>query len=270
MSQTHEDAIWARIKLARHPKRPTSQSIIPRVFDDFIELAGDRQFSDDKAFIVGIGSFEGTPVTIIAQEKGISTPERIKRNFGMPHPEGYRKALRAMRQAEKFHRPIIVFIDTPGAYPGVGAEERGQAQAIAYNLFEMSGIKTPIIAFVISEGGSGGALAIGVADKVYMLENSIYSILSPEGFASILFKDSTLAKKAAGLMKLTAEDLQSYRIIDGKIKEAPGGFHEDIEYTIGQIKTTIKKDLKRLCCQSSETILNNRYLKYRRIGAYKE
>lgn len=270
MSQTHEDRIWEKIKLARHPKRPTSQTIIPRIFDDFVELCGDREFGNDKAFITGIASFDGIPVTVIAQEKGITTPERITRNFGMPHPEGYRKALRMMRQAEKFNRPIIVFIDTPGAYPGIGAEERGQAQAIAFNLFEMSAIKTPIIAFVISEGGSGGALAIGVADRVYMLENSIYSILSPEGFASILFKDSTLAKKAAGVMKLTADDLLSYQIIDGKVKESSGGFHEDIELTIKQMKTIIKKEIKRLSSLSSEQIVTNRYQKYRRIGAYKE
>jgi len=270
MNPNIEDVIWTKIKLARHPKRPTSQSIIPLVIDDFIELFGDREFSDDHAFITGIGRFEGLPVTVIAQEKGITTPERIERNFGMPHPEGYRKAMRAMKQAEKFHRPIIVFIDTPGAYPGIGAEERGQAQAIAKNLFEMTSIKTPIIAFVISEGGSGGALAIGVADKVYMLENSIYSVLSPEGFASILFKDSTLAKKAASLMKLTSEDLYSFKIIDGIVKEAEAGFHENVELTVKHMRQIIKKELKQLTKLDPDALLEHRYQRFRRMGVVVE
>jgi len=270
MNAIREDAIWAKIKLARHPKRPTSQTVIPLIVDDFIELFGDRAFADDRSFITGVGRFEGMPVTVIAQEKGISTPERIERNFGMPHPEGYRKALRAMKQAAKFQRPIIVFIDTPGAYPGIGAEERGQAQAIANNLFEMTSIKTPIIAFVISEGGSGGALAIGVADKVYMLDNSIYSVLSPEGFASILFKDSTLAKKAAALMKLTSEDLLSFKIIDGIVKEAEGGFHENVELTVKHMRQIIKRDLRQLGKLSEDDLLERRYERFRRMGVVAE
>ncbi len=269
MNQTIEDAIWAKIKIARHPKRPTAQTVIPLLIYEFIELHGDRAFADDRSFITGIGFFQGTPITIIAQEKGISTDERIARNFGMAHPEGFRKALRAMKQAEKFHRPILVLIDTPGAYPGIGAEERGQSQAIATNLFEMSTIKVPIIAIVLSEGGSGGALAIGVADKVYMLDNSIYSILSPEGFASILFKDSALAKKTAPLMKLTADDLLAFKVIDGKIKEDELGFHENIASTIQHMRQVIKRELKALAKLDQTSLLNHRYDKFRHIGVFK-
>jgi acetyl-CoA carboxylase carboxyl transferase subunit alpha len=270
VSEQLENAIWAKIKLARHPKRPTSQTVIPLLIDGFVELFGDREYGDDHAFITGIGFFDGMPITIIAQEKGLTTEERIYRNFGMPHPEGYRKALRSMKQAEKFHRPILVLIDTPGAYPGIGAEERGQAQAIARNLFEMISIKTPIIAFVLSEGGSGGALAIGIADRVYMLENSIYSVLSPEGFASILFKDSTLAKKAAAMMKLTADDLHAFNIIDGKIKEDINGFHENIDLTIKHMHQVIKKELRHLQKLDGTTLLEQRYQKYRKMGAYQD
>src|SRR5690554_2313338 len=204
---------WDTVKLARHPERPTSIDLINYLFTDFMELHGDRQFSDDHSIIGGIGFLGKVPVTIIAQEKGVKTEEKIKRNFGMPHPEGYRKALRLMKQAEKFNRPIITIIDTPGAYPGIGAEKRGQAGAIAVNLQEMFNLKTPIISVVLSEGGSGGALAIGVADRIAMFENAIYSILSPEGFAAILYKDNTLASQAAELMKITAKDLKEFRIV---------------------------------------------------------
>ena len=209
---------YDQVKLARHPKRLTSRQVIKKVFPDFIELKGDRLYGDDPAIVGGIASFEGIPVTIIGQEKGIDTQDKIKHNFGMPHPEGYRKALRLMKQAEKFHRPIITFIDTPGAYPGIGAEARGQAQAIATNLKEMMGLKTTIIVVVLSEGGSGGALAIGVGDEILMFEHAIYAILSPEGFASILYKDSSKAKEAAEIMKITSHDLKEMGIIDGIIK----------------------------------------------------
>ena len=266
----NEEKVWEKIRLARHPKRPTASVLIKQLFPDFIELHGDRQFGDDSSLIGGLATFMGQSITIIAQEKGSSTDEKIARNFGMPHPEGYRKALRLMKQAEKFHRPIIFIIDTPGAYPGIGAEERGQAQAIAYNLFEMIAIQTPMIGIVLSEGGSGGALAIGVTDTLLMLENSVYSIISPEGFASILFKDSTKAKAAAALMKLTAEDLLGFGIIDGIVPEAKGGFQEDVNFTLSQLKILLQKHLKQLLKLSHTTLLKNREKKFRDFGVFEE
>ena len=210
---------WDKVLEARKVQRPKALDYIENIFDDFMELHGDRLYGDDKAIIGGIGFLDDIPVTVIGEQKGKSTKENMERNFGMPNPEGYRKALRLMKQAEKFNRPIITFIDTPGAYPGLGAEERGQGEAIARNLLEMSRLEVPIICVVIGEGSSGGALAIGVGDKILMLENSIYSILSPEGFASILYKDSSLYKKAAKEMKITAKDLKELDIIDEIIKE---------------------------------------------------
>ena len=265
-----EEQVWESVRLARHPKRPTASTIIKHLFPDFLELHGDRFFGDDSSIIGGLATFHGQAVTIIAQEKGTNTDEKIARNFGMPHPEGYRKALRLMKQAEKFNRPIIIFIDTPGAYPGIGAEERGQAQAIAFNLFEMIDIKTPIIGCVLSEGGSGGALAIGVTDHLFMLENSIYSIISPEGFASILFKDATKAKVAAALMKLTAQDLHSFKIVDTIIKEVEGGFHEDIPFTIDQLNTQIKQTLSQLKKKSLKQLMEQRYQRFRNIGLFSQ
>ena len=220
---------WDRVLLARKSDRPKAQEYINAIFDEFIELHGDRNFGDDKAIIGGIATLDGMPVTVIGEQKGRNAKENIERNFGMPNPEGYRKALRLMKQAEKFNRPVITFIDTPGAYPGMGAEERGQGEAIARSIMEMSSLKVPIICVVIGEGSSGGALAIGVGDKVVMLENAIYSILSPEGFASILYKDSSKAKEAAENMKLTAKDLKELNIIDDVIKEPEGGAQEDFE-----------------------------------------
>jgi len=260
---------WEKVKLARHPKRPTSQYLIKELFPDFIELHGDRGFGDDAAIIGGIGTFNNIPMTIIAEEKGISTEDKIKHNFGMPHPEGYRKALRLMKQAEKFKRPILCIIDTPGAYPGIGAEERGQAQAIAYNLHQMMGIKTPIIIVVLSEGGSGGALAIGVGDHVMMFENSIYAILSPEGFASIVYKDSTKADYAASLMKLTAEDLKSFGIIDTIIPEEEG-LHINPDAGLLNLKTELSKVVKKLNSLTESKLLSHRYLKYRKMGVFIE
>jgi acetyl-CoA carboxylase carboxyl transferase subunit alpha len=265
-----EDAIWNIIKLARHPKRPTAMTLVSQLITDFVELHGDRQFGDDPSMVTGIGFFEGHAVTIIAEEKGTNTEEKIRRNFGMPHPEGYRKALRLMKQAEKFSRPILLFIDTPGAFPGLGAEERGQGQAIALNLFEMIDLKVPLIAVVVSEGGSGGALAIGVADRIYMFENSIYSIISPEGFASILFKDSTQAKKAASIMKLTAQDLLHFKIIDTILPEVQGGMQENITFSLDALRQTIKKDLKALTNYDPDKLLQQRYKKYRSLGAYED
>ena len=248
---------WDKVLEARKPLRPKTFDYIDNIFDNFIELHGDRLYGDDKSIIGGIATIEDIPVTVIGEQKGKTTNENMLRNFGMPNPEGYRKALRLMKQAEKFNRPIITFIDTPGAYPGIGAEERGQGEAIARNLLEMSKLRIPIICIVIGEGSSGGALAIGVGDKVLMLENSIYSILSPEGFASILYKDSNLYKEAAEKMKITARDLKALGIVDEIIKE------NDI---FANVKNSIIKNLKELNELDKEKLLYNRYKKYRNIG----
>ena len=220
---------WERVNIARYQDRPTSLDYIEILIEDFMEFHGDRFYGDDPAIIGGVGRFSGMPVTVIGHQKGKKTKENIKRNFGMPNPEGYRKALRLMKQAEKFNRPIITFIDTPGAFCGIGPEERGQGEAIALNLMEMSRLKTPIISIVIGEGGSGGALALGVGDRVAMLQNAIYSVISPEGLSTILWKDSSRAERAASVMKLTADDLLELKAIDSVIKEALGGAHKDVE-----------------------------------------
>lgn len=256
---------WEKVKIARTQGRPTGLYYIGEIFDEFIELHGDRTYGDDPAIVGGIGSIDNIPVTIIAEQKGMNTKENIIRNFGMPHPEGYRKALRLMKQAEKFQRPIICFIDTPGAFCGIGAEERGQGEAIARNLLTMMELKTPIISVVIGEGGSGGALALGVADQVYMLENSVYSILSPEGFASILWKDSKRAEEAAQVMKMTAKDLQDLNVIDGIIPEADGGAHNDPSYSAQIMRKLFVENLRLLLKKDKEKLLEERYLKYRKI-----
>lgn len=249
---------WEKVVIARKSDRPRTIDYIEKIFEDFIEFHGDRQFGDDKAIIGGIAKIGNHIVTVIGEQKGKTTKENMARNFGMPNPEGYRKALRLMKQAEKFKRPIITFIDTPGAYPGVGAEERGQGEAIAKNLLEMSRLKVPIICVVIGEGSSGGALAIGVGDKIIMLENSIYSILSPEGFASILYKDGTQYARAAREMKITAKDLKELGIIDEIIKE------DDI---FENTKKSILKNIKALEKAETTELLNKRYEKYRVIGS---
>ena len=257
---------WDRVMLARKSERPKAQEYINEIFDDFMELHGDRNFGDDKAIIGGIATLDGMPVTVIGEQKGRNAKENIERNFGMPNPEGYRKALRLMKQAEKFNRPVITFIDTPGAYPGMGAEERGQGEAIARSIMEMSSLKVPIICIVIGEGSSGGALAIGVGDKVVMLENAIYSILSPEGFASILYKDSSKAKEAAENMKLTAKDLKELNIIDDIIKEPEGGAQEDFEKVAKDVKKYLLKNIKKLKGMKKEELLQKRYEKIRNFG----
>lgn len=259
---------WQTVKVARLQERPTSLEYINYIITDFIELHGDRSYRDDSAIVGGIGTLEGIPVTVIGHQKGKNTKENIKRNFGMPHPEGYRKALRLMKQAEKFNRPVIVFIDTPGAYCGLGAEERGQGEAIAVNLLEMSRLKTPIIIVVIGEGGSGGALALGIGDRVCMLQNSIYSVISPEGLASILWKDASLAEKAADIMKLTAKDLLNLNVIDKIIEEPLGGAHKDIDFVSENIKNYLLKELPSLIELDREVLLDNRYKKIRAIGAW--
>jgi len=261
---------WDRVQLARHPKRPTALKLIKCLFPDFIELKGDRLYKDDFAIVAGISTFYGNPITIIAEEKGISTEDKIKRNFGMPHPEGYHKSMRLVRQAEKFNRPILFIIDTPGAYPGIGAEERGQAVAIANSLSELMTIKVPIISLVLSEGGSGGALAIGVADKVFMFENATYSILSPEGFASILFKDVSKAQEAAEDMRLTAPDLLKFGVIDLIIPESSKGLHEESESSFTFLKELLKKEFEDLQSKTVKSRLNERYKKYRKFGLYSE
>ena len=256
---------WEKVTLARQLERPKALDYIDNIFDDFIELHGDRYFGDDQSIIAGIAMLEGKPVTVIGEQKGKNAKENMKRNFGMPNPEGYRKALRLMKQAEKFDRPIITFIDTPGAYPGMGAEERGQGEAIARNIMEMSKLTVPIICIVIGEGSSGGALAIGVGDRVVMLENSIYSILSPEGFASILYKDSSKAKEAAEDMKATAEDLKKFNIIDEIIKEPKDGVQNDFEKVIKSLKKYIIKNIKELEKLSKKELVEKRYQKFRNM-----
>jgi len=240
------------------------------LLDDFLELHGDRRFCDDLAVVGGIGFLDDMPVTLIGHQKGRNVKENVKRNFGMANPEGYRKALRLMEQAETFGRPVINFIDTPGAYPGLGAEERGQAEAIAYNLYKMSTLKVPIISIVTGEGGSGGALALSVADKIYMLSNAIYSVISPEGCASILWRDSAKSDEAAEALKLTSEDLLNFNIIDGIIQEPKGGAHEDYHATARRIKAAITEALNELLQLDVDTLLQQRYDKYRQIGKFSE
>ena len=264
--QGNENEIWDKVSTARRKDRPNARFYIENIFDEFIELHGDRSFRDDKAIVGGIGKINCFNVTVIGINKGKNTNENIDSNFGMVHPEGYKKALRLMKQAEKFKRPIICFVDTPGAFCGIGAEERGQGHAIAQNLMEMSRLKTPIISIIIGEGGSGGALALAVGDKVYMMENSIYSILSPEGFASILWKDVTKSKKAACTMKITSQDLKKFSIIDDIIEEPENGAHENPKLASNNIKKYILKDLEELINIDYDELLNNRYDKFRSIG----
>jgi acetyl-CoA carboxylase carboxyl transferase subunit alpha len=266
---------WQKTLIARHPDRPYTLDYIKLITDDFIELHGDRRFSDDPAVISGIAKINNIPVVIIGHQKGRGTKERIYRNFGQPHPEGYRKALRVMKLAEKFKRPVITFIDTPGAYPGIGAEERGQAEAIAVNLMEMSRLKTLIISIVIGEGGSGGALAIGVADRLYMLEHSIYSVISPEGCAAILWKkNGDLSTedfaKAAEALKLTAQDLLNFKIIDDIIPEPLGGAHRDPEGMAKKISEYILTALEELKTKTPGKLIEERYKRFRKIGSFRE
>ncbi len=259
---------WDRVLLARHQLRPTSMEFINYMCDDFIELHGDRLYKDDKSIIAGIGNIRGNVVTIIAQQKGKSLEENLVRNFSMPHPEGYRKSLRLMKQAEKFKRPIITLIDTPGAYPGLEAEERGQGEAIARNLFEMSSLTVPVIDVIVGEGGRGGALALGVANTVLMLENSIYSILSPEGYATILWKDATLASDAAEVMKLTSFDLEEYGVIDRIVKEPLGGAHFNKAEIFKNTKQAILEELHKLKRFTGVELREKRIEKFRDFGFF--
>lgn len=259
-----------RVQIARHQQRPHALDMIERLFTEFVELHGDRAFRDDPAVVCGWGRLDGRSLMVIAQQKGRNTKENLKRNFAMMHPEGYRKALRMMRLAEKFGRPVITIIDTPAAYPGIGAEERGQAEAIARNLLEMSLIEVPIIAAVIGEGGSGGALGLSVADRIIMLEYAIYSVISPEGCASILWKENTeeARSKAAAALKLTAPDLLELGVIDEVIGEPPGGAHEDWEGTAKVLKESLTRNLAELSERPVAELLDGRYAKYRKMGAW--
>lgn len=261
---------WQKVQIARYSERPNIYDYAPLLFDDFIELKGDRLFADDHAIVGGIASFQGIPVTVVAHVKGKDTKENIRRNFGMPHPEGYRKALRLMDQADKFNRPILTFIDTPGAACDLAAEERGQGEAIARCLQAMAGYRVPIISTVIGEGGSGGALALGVGNIVLMLENSFYSVIAPESCASILWKDTGKAKEAAASLKFTADDLFALGVADGILQEPLGGAHKDVNKTADGIAKGIAKHLMKLRKQSPEALKQQRYEKLRAIGRFEE
>jgi len=258
---------WQRAQLARHPKRPYTLDYLERICERFEELHGDRRFGDDAAIVAGMGWIEGNPVMIIGQQKGRDTKQKILRNFGMPKPEGYRKALRLMKLAEKFQRPVLCLIDTPGAYPGVDAEERGQAEAIARNLLEMAKLEVPVVAVVLGEGGSGGALALGVADRVLMMENAIYSVISPEGCASILWKDASQAPKAAAALKLTAPHLLELGVIDGIVKEPLGGAHSNFDAAAAALKEAVVEAFSELSELTAEQLVEERYQKFARMGS---
>lgn len=259
---------WDRVQIARHPERPTTLDYVEQLFTDFIELHGDRLYRDDPAIVAGIAKYKGQPVTVIGHQRGKNTKENLYRNFGSPHPEGYRKALRQMKLAEKFNRPIITLIDTKGAHPGKAAEERGQGEAIARNLLEMASLRVPIISVVIGEGGSGGALGIGLADHLHMLENATYSVISPEGAASILWKDAGKAKQAARSLKITANDLKSLAIIDEVIPEPRGGSHRDLAMQVAYLDVYIEKSLSFLTKIDPDNLVEKRWCKYKKIGAF--
>ena len=259
---------WERVLLARHPKRPHTLDYIGRVFTGFSELHGDRVFADDAAIVGGMAFFEGLPLMVIGQQKGRDTKQKLHRNFGMPKPEGYRKAMRLMRMADKFRRPIVTFLDTPGAYPGIDAEERGQAEAIAVNLREMSRLRVPIVTIVIGEGGSGGALGIGVANRVYMLENAYYSVISPESCAAIIYRDSGKASEAARALRLASGDLLALGLIDGIVSEPDEGAHVDHDKAAEFVKETIRKGLDELSSLSADELIKDRYDKFRRMGNF--
>jgi len=261
---------WQRVQLARHPNRPYTLDYIARIFTDFVELHGDRAYADDPAIVAGIAKLAGKPVAIVGHQKARDTKEKLRRNFGMPHPEGYRKALRIMKMAARFNRPVISLVDTPGAYPGIGAEERGQAEAIARNLLEMSHLPVPILIIIIGEGASGGALGIGVGDRVLMLENTWYSVISPEGCAAILYHDSSNAPQAAEAMRVTSQDLSELGLIDKIIKEPSGGAHSDHEQAAAILKETIKEELAALADLSAEELVRRRIEKFSKMGVWLE
>ena len=259
---------WQRLQLARHPQRPYTDDFIRLLFENFSEIHGDRHFSDDPAIVTGMAWFQGKPVMIVGSQKGRDTKQRLARNFGQAKPEGYRKALRATQLAAKFRRPVIVFVDTQGAYPGVDAEERGQAEAIAYNLRELARLPVPIVVIITGEGGSGGALAIAVGDRVFMLENSVYSVISPEGCASIMWRDASKAEVAAEALKITARDLLEMKLIDEIIPEPEGGAHMDPELTAKLVEPFVERSLQELSQLSPEQLISQRYEKFRKMGQF--
>ena len=263
-----QDAAWQRVQLARHPKRPHSLDYIQRIITGFQEIHGDRGYADDPAIVCGYGFLDKRPVMIAAQQKGRDTKQKLYRNFGMPKPEGYRKALRVMQLAAKFRRPVLTLLDTPGAYPGIDAEERGQAEAIAVNLREMSRLRTPIVTVVIGEGGSGGALALGVGNRVLMMENAIYSVISPESCAAIIWRDSTKAELAAAALRLTALDLLHLGLIDGIIPEPAGGAQEDVDAAAASLAQAVRENLDQLAAMSPEQLIKQRYDKFRQMGNF--
>src|SRR5713101_3605695 len=259
---------WQRVLLARHPKRPHTLDYVERLFTDFHEIHGDRLFADDPAVVCGMGFFEGRPVMLVGEQKGRDTKQKLHRNFGMPKPEGYRKAIRVMQIAAKFNRPVITFLDTPGAYPGIDAEERGQAEAIARNLREMSRLTVPVLVVCIGEGGSGGALALGVGNQVYMMENAVYSVISPESCAAIIWRDSAKAELAASALRLTAPDLLQLGLIDGIIPEPPEGAHTDADAAAAFVRDTLRSALEQLDPLSPEELVEQRYAKFRQMGNF--
>jgi acetyl-CoA carboxylase carboxyl transferase subunit alpha len=259
---------WDRVQVARHPKRPHTLDYIRRIFTGFSELHGDRFFGDDAAIVGGFAFLDDKPVMLIGQEKGRDTKQKLHRNFGMPKPEGYRKAMRLMRMADKFGRPIVTFLDTVGAYPGIDAEERGQAEAIAYNLREMSRLGVPVVTVVIGEGGSGGALGLGIANRVYMLENAYYSVISPESCAAIIYRDSGRAAEAAEALRLTAQDLVRLSLIDGVVPEPEGGAHTDAGQAAEMLKKALRGALAELAPLSREALIDGRYEKFRKMGNF--
>jgi len=259
-----------QVQVARHPRRPYTLDYLERIFTDWIELHGDRSFRDDEAIVGGWARLNGTSVMLIGHQKGRDMKENLRRNFGMPHPEGYRKALRLMKMAEKFGRPVVTFIDTPGAYPGIGAEERGQAEAIARNLREMAALRTPLISVVIGEGGSGGALALGVTDRILMLEHAIYSVISPEGCAAILWRSAEHREKAAEALKLTSDDLVSLQVADDVVPEPPGGAHADWDGAAQNLRAALARHLDELGALDADELVRRRHRKFERIGAWRE
>jgi acetyl-CoA carboxylase carboxyl transferase subunit alpha len=259
---------WARVQLARHPKRPHALDYIQKIVTSFQEIHGDRRFGDDPAIVCGMGLLRDRAVMIVAQQKGRDTKQKLYRNFGMPKPEGYRKAMRAMELAAKFNRPIVALLDTPGAYPGLDAEERGQAEAIAYNLREMARLETPVVCVVIGEGGSGGALALGVGNRIFMMENAVYSVISPESCAAIIWRDAKNAEKAAAALRITAPDLKALGLIDGIIDEPGGGAHTEPDAAAFELANTIDKTLQELSAMSGPELVKDRYEKFRRMGSF--
>ncbi|MDR2553220.1 MAG: acetyl-CoA carboxylase carboxyltransferase subunit alpha [Treponema sp.] len=269
-SRSRAERVWQRVELARHPQRPCAMDYITRIFGSFIELHGDRAFGDDPALVGGIGFLDGRPVTVLASRKGRTLKENLRYRHGMANPEGYRKALRLAKQAEKFRRPVVTLVDTAGAYPGLGAEERGIGEAIARNLRDFSRLRTPVICIITGEGGSGGALGLCVGDKLYMLENAIYSVISPEGCASILLRDASRAKDAAAMLRITSGDLLEFKVIHGIIAEPPGGAQTDLEGVAGQIRDILIKDLDSLCRRKPDVLVRYRNRKIRALGRWNE